>query len=391
VSEPLVARMAAFGETIFAEMTRLAEHTGAINLGQGFPDTDGPPFLLAEAARYLTEGVNQYPPGYGREELRTAIAADRQERYGLAYDPATEVYITVGATAGIAASILALVEPGDEVVLFEPMYDSYSAVIALAHGVRRPVTLRPSPDNGRYTFDPDELAAAITPRTRAIIVNTPHNPTGTVFTADELAWIARLCRENDLVAVTDEVYEHLTFDGTPHLPLAALPGMAERTLSVSSAGKTFSVTGWKIGWVTGPEPLVRAVATVNQYLTFTANGAQQLAVATALRHGMDWVSEQRDALHAKRDRLVAGLAAAGFQVHPPQGTYFVMADIRPLGYDDGLTFVRTLARRAGVVAIPAQVFYADERHGRHLVRFAFCKRDDVLDEAAARLRAWGDR
>ncbi|HLU99567.1 MAG TPA: pyridoxal phosphate-dependent aminotransferase [Thermobifida alba] len=391
MDEPLVTRMSGFGETVFAEMTRLAEEAGAINLGQGFPDTDGPSSLLEGAARYIREGANQYPPGYGRIELRAAVAADRAERYGLTHDPETEVYVTVGATAGIAASVLALVEPGDEVVLFEPMYDSYSAVIALAQGVRRPVTLRPSADDARYTFDPDELAAAITPRTRMIIVNTPHNPTGTVFTEEELALVAQLCRENDVIALTDEVYEHLTFDGAAHLPLAALPGMAERTLSVSSAGKTFSVTGWKVGWVTGPEPLVRAVRTVNQFLTYAANGAQQLAVADALRDGMDWVRAQRDALQAKRDRLAAGLAAAGFGVGRTQGSYFVMADIRPLGHDDGARLVRSLVRRAGVAAVPAQVFYADEREGRHLVRFAFCKRDEVLDEAAARLRSWGGR
>ncbi len=391
MDEPLVTRMSGFGETIFAEMTRLADQAGAINLGQGFPDTDGPRSLLEGAARYVREGVNQYPPGQGRAELRAAVAADRAQRYGLAYDPDTEVYVTVGATAGIAASVLALVEPGDEVVLFEPMYDSYSAVIALAQGVRRPVTLRPSADGARYTFDPDELAAAVTPRTRMIIVNTPHNPTGTVFTEEELALIAQLCRENDVIALTDEVYEHLTFDGVAHLPLAALPGMAERTLSVSSAGKTFSVTGWKIGWVMGPEPLVRAVRTVNQFLTYTANGAQQLAVADALRGELDWVRAHRDALQAKRDRLAAGLAAAGFAVGRTQGSYFVMADIRPLGHDDGVAFVRSLVHQAGVAAVPAQVFYADQNEGRHLVRFAFCKRDEVLDEAAARLRAWGRR
>lgn len=272
--------MRGFGETIFAEMTQLANDTGAINLGQGFPDTDGPASLLAGAARYIQAGVNQYPPGPGRPELRAAVAEDRARRYGLHYDPGTEVYITVGATAGIAASVQALVEPGDEVVLFEPMYDSYPAVIALAGGVRRPVTLRPSAeDGGRFRFDPDELRAAFGPRTRMIIVNTPHNPTGTVFTRAELALIAELCQEHDVIALTDEVYEHLVFDGVEHLPIASLPGMRERTLSVSSVGKTFSVTAWKTGWVLGPQPLVRAVQTVNQFLTFSSNGALQLAIA----------------------------------------------------------------------------------------------------------------
>jgi N-succinyldiaminopimelate aminotransferase len=378
--------MRPFGETIFAEMSRLAAETGAVNLGQGFPDTDGPRSLLDGAARHILGGVNQYPPGPGRPELRAAVAADRERRLGTAYDPDTEVYVTVGATAGIAAAVLALVEPGDEVVLFEPMYDSYAAVIALAGGVRRPVTLRPDPgDGGRFTFDPAELRAAIGPRTRMVLLNSPHNPTGTVFTRAELAEVADLCREHDLVAVTDEVYEHLTFDGAEHVPLASLPGMRERTLAVSSVGKTFSVTAWKTGWVVGPEPLVRAVRTVNQFLTFTANGALQLAVADALRDETAWVAAQRDALRAKRDRLAAGLSAAGFRVLRPQGTYFVMTDIRPLGHTDGIAFTRALPGRAGVAAVPAQVLYDDTEAGRHLVRFAFCKRDEVLDEAVDRL------
>jgi N-succinyldiaminopimelate aminotransferase len=378
--------MRPFGETIFAEMSRLAAETGAVNLGQGFPDTDGPRSLLDGAARHILGGVNQYPPGPGRPELRAAVAADRERRLGTAYDPDTEVYVTVGATAGIAAAVLALVEPGDEVVLFEPMYDSYAAVIALAGGVRRPVTLRPDPgDGGRFTFDRAELRAAIGPRTRMVLLNSPHNPTGTVFTRAELAEVADLCREHDLVAVTDEVYEHLTFDGAEHVPLASLPGMRERTLAVSSVGKTFSVTAWKTGWVVGPEPLVRAVRTVNQFLTFTANGALQLAVADALRDETAWVAAQRDALRAKRDRLAAGLSAAGFRVLRPQGTYFVMTDIRPLGHTDGIAFTRALPGRAGVAAVPAQVLYDDTEAGRHLVRFAFCKRDEVLDEAVDRL------
>ncbi|RCV51128.1 pyridoxal phosphate-dependent aminotransferase [Marinitenerispora sediminis] len=389
MDEPLVARMRGFGETIFAEMTRLAAETDAINLGQGFPDTDGPRSLLAGAARRIEQGVNQYPPGPGRPELRAAVAADRSARYGLEYDPDTEVYVTVGATAGITAAVLGLVEPGDEVVVFEPMYDSYPAAIAMAGGVRRAVTLRPDPsdEGGRFAFDPDELRAAVGPRTRAVIVNSPHNPTGTVLTEAELGVIAEVCREHDVIAITDEVYEHLTFDGVAHVPLASLPGMRERTLAVSSAGKTFSVTGWKTGWVMGPRPLVDAVRTVNQFLTFTANAALQLAVADALRDEADWVRAQRDALQRKRDRLSAGLRAAGFRVLRPQGTYFVMADIRPLGLSEGVDLARSLPRTAGVAAVPAQVFYDRPDEGRHLVRFAFCKRDEVLDEAVARLAA----
>ncbi|MBB5434884.1 pyridoxal phosphate-dependent aminotransferase [Nocardiopsis composta] len=384
MEEPLVERMRGYGETIFAEMSRLAAETGSINLGQGFPDTDGPRSLLDAAAEHIRAGVNQYPPGPGRAELRTAVAEDRAARYGLSYDPDGEVYITVGATAGIAASVLALAGPGDEVVLFEPMYDSYAAVISLAGAVRRPVPLRPGAD-GRFTFDPGELRAAVGPRTRLIIVNTPHNPTGTVLTRAELETVAALCREHDLVAITDEVYEHLVYDGAEHVPLAALPGMRDRTVSVSSVGKTFSVTAWKTGWVTGPRPLVRAVQTVNQFLTFSANGALQLAIAEAIRGEQDWIRAQRDALQAKRDRLSAGLADAGFGVLRPQGTYFVMADVRPLGYTDGVQLARALPVEAGVACVPAQVLYDDVDEGRHLVRFAYCKRDEVLDEAVRRL------
>ncbi|MBB6120392.1 pyridoxal phosphate-dependent aminotransferase [Nocardiopsis algeriensis] len=388
MDEPLIERMRAYGETVFAEMTRLATETGAVNLGQGFPDTDGPASLLEAAARHIREGVNQYPPGPGHPELRRAVSRYRARHYGTEYDPDTEVHATVGATAGIAAALLALVDRGDEVVVFEPMYDSYAAMITLAGGVRRPVMLRPDPATGRFTFDPAELRAAVGPRTRMVLVNTPHNPTGTVFTAEELEHVAAVCREHDLIAFTDEVYEFLAFDGRPHVPLASLPGMRERTLTASSAGKMFAVTGWKTGWVTGPEPLVGAVRRVNQFLTFSANGALQLAVAEALDTQGEWVAAQRDTLRGKRDRLAAGLADAGFDVGVCEGTYFVMADIRPLGRTDGVELARALPREAGVAAIPAQVFYDRQEEGAHLLRFAFCKEDAVLDEAVARLSAW---
>ncbi|MBR8742339.1 pyridoxal phosphate-dependent aminotransferase [Nocardiopsis sp. MG754419] len=388
MEEPLIARMRTYGETIFAEMTRLAVETESVNLGQGFPDTDGPRSLLENASRNILEGVNQYPPGPGRPELRRAVSRYRSRHYGLDFDPDTEVYVTVGATAGIAASLLALVDHGDEVIVFEPMYDSYAAMISLAGGVRRSVALRRDAATGRFTFDPAELRAAVTPRTRLIMVNSPHNPTGTVFTAAELEEIASLCREHDLIAVTDEVYEFLTFDDHRHIPLATLAGMRERTLSISSVGKTFAVTAWKTGWVSGPEPLVRAVRTVNQFLTFSANGALQLAIADALDNEDAWVEEQRAALQGKRDRLAAGLIGAGFDVDMSEGTYFLMADIRPLGYEDGEDVARALPREAGVAAVPAKVFYDHEDEGRHLVRFAFCKRDKVLDEAVARLDRW---
>ncbi|MEU1900829.1 pyridoxal phosphate-dependent aminotransferase [Nocardiopsis dassonvillei] len=391
MEEPLIERMRVYGETVFAEMTRLAVETGSVNLGQGFPDTDGPRSLLEAASGHILEGVNQYPPGPGRPELRRAVSRYRARHYGIELDPDTEVYVTVGATAGIAAAMLALVERGDEVIVFEPMYDSYAAMITLAGGVRRPVTLRPDPVSGRFTFDPAELRAAVGPRTRMVLVNTPHNPTGTVFTAEELEEVARVCREHDLIAFTDEVYEFLTFDGRPHVPLATLPGMRERTLSVSSVGKMFAVTGWKTGWVMGPEPLVSAVRTVNQFLTFSANGALQLATADAIDQEEEWVAAQRTALQGKRDRLVEGLTGAGFEVDACEGTYFVMADIRPLGYADGVEVARALPREAGVAAVPAQVFYDHQEEGAHLLRFAFCKRDEVLDEAVARLSGWHAR
>lgn len=376
--------MRAYGESIFAEMTQLAVATESINLGQGFPDTDGPEALREAAARHLTDGVNQYPPGDGHIELREAVAAERAARYGQRLDPATEIYVTVGATAGIAASVLGLVEAGDEVVVFEPMYDSYPAVISLAGGVRRPVALRPD-DTGRFTFDPDELRSTFGPRTRMVLLNSPHNPTGTVFTHEELSLIAELCQRYDVIAVTDEVYEYLTYDSEPHVPLATLPGMAERTLSISSAGKTFAVTGWKTGWVMGPRPLLRAVRTVNQFLTFSANGALQLALADGLTTEADWITAQNRVLAGKRDRLSAGLADAGFTVQRSSGTYFVMADIRPLGYSDGIEAARDLPRRSRVACVPAQVLYDNTEEGRRLVRFAFCKRDEVLDEAVRRL------
>ncbi|MEU5862684.1 pyridoxal phosphate-dependent aminotransferase [Nonomuraea sp. NPDC047529] len=384
MTEPLVSRMRAFGTTIFAEMSALAVQTGAINLGQGFPDTDGPAAMLDRAVQAITSGANQYPPGPGVLELRQAVSEHRMAHYRLDYDPAGEVLVTVGATEAIAASVLALCEPGDEVIAFEPYYDSYAASIALAQARLAAVTLRPV--DGRFTFDPDELRAAVTPRTRAILVNSPHNPTGTVFTRDELTVIAELCQEHGLIAITDEVYEHLTFDGVEHVPPATLPGMRERTVMISSAGKTFSVTGWKTGWVCAPPELVRAVSTVKQFLTFTAGAPWQLAVAYGLRTELEWVAALRAGLQDKRDRLMDGLAAAGFEVLRPAGTYFVQTDIRPLGFTDGLELTRRLPELAGVVAIPTQVFYEHPERGSHFVRFAFCKKDEVIDEAVTRLK-----
>ncbi|WP_428953386.1 pyridoxal phosphate-dependent aminotransferase [Streptomyces sp. cg35] len=378
-------RLAEFGTTIFAEMSALAVSTGAINLGQGFPDTDGPEQVREAAVRALRDGRgNQYPPGPGVPELRTAIAAHQERRYGIALDPDREVLVTAGATEAIAASLLALVEPGDEVVAFEPYYDSYAASIALAGGTRVPVTLRPH--DGSFRLDLDELRAAITPRTRLLLINTPHNPTGTVLTRAELAAVAELAVERDLLVVTDEVYEHLTFDDAEHVPLATLPGMRERTVTIGSAGKTFSFTGWKVGWVTAAPELVTAVRSAKQFLTYVSSGPFQYAVAEALALPDSYFADFRAGMTAKRDLLAAGLADAGFGVFRPQGTYFVTTDIRPLGFDDGFAFCRALPERCGVVAIPNAVFYDDREAGAPFVRFAFCKRDDVLADAVGRLK-----
>ncbi|MFC8518278.1 pyridoxal phosphate-dependent aminotransferase [Streptomyces sp. NPDC057257] len=379
-------RLAEFGTTIFAEMSALALRTGSINLGQGFPDTDGPEEVREAAVRALRDGRgNQYPPGPGIPELRTAIAAHQERRYGLSYDPDTEVLVTTGATEAIAASLLALLEPGDEVIAFEPYYDSYAACIAMAGGKRVPVTLRPH--EGSFRLDLDELRAAVTDRTRLLLINTPHNPTGTVLTREELTAIAELAVERDLLVVTDEVYEHLVFDDAEHLPLATFPGMRERTVTIGSAGKSFSFTGWKVGWVTATPALTTAVRSAKQFLTYVASGPFQYAVAEALALPDSYFSAFRADMLAKRDLLATGLAEAGFEVFKPAGTYFITTDIRPLGETDGFAFCRALPERAGVVAIPNAVFYDHREAGAPFVRFAFCKQTGVLEEAVKRLKA----
>ncbi|MCF1596659.1 pyridoxal phosphate-dependent aminotransferase [Streptomyces muensis] len=386
-SRPLLnRRLAEFGTTIFAEMSALALSTGSINLGQGFPDTDGPEEVREAAVRALRDGRgNQYPPGPGVPELRTAISAHQQRRYGLSYDPDTEVLVTAGATEAIAAALLALLEPGDEVIAFEPYYDSYAACIAMAGGTRVPVTLRPH--EGSFRLDLDELRAAVTDRTRLLLINTPHNPTGTVLTRAELAAVAELAVERDLLVVTDEVYEHLVFDDAEHLPLAGFPGMRERTVTIGSAGKTFSFTGWKVGWVTAASGLVTAVRSAKQFLTYVSSGPFQYAVAEALALPDGYFTAFREDMLAKRDLLAAGLTEAGFEVFRPAGTYFITTDIRPLGESDGFAFCRALPERAGVVAIPNAVFYDHREAGAPFVRFAFCKRTEVLDEAVKRLKS----
>jgi N-succinyldiaminopimelate aminotransferase len=378
----LTSRLQGFGTTIFAEMTALAQQYDAVNLGQGFPDFDGPEEVLDAAVDAIRAGHNQYAPGPGIPMLRAAIATHQRRFWDLDFDPDTEVTVTAGATEAICASLQALCETGDEVVVFEPYYDSYRASIAMAGATERVVTLR-LPD---FAYDAEDLEAAITPKTRLVLLNSPHNPTGKVFSRAELEHVAALCRTHDLLAVTDEVYEHLVFDDA-HVPLAGLPGMRERTVTISSAGKTFSVTGWKIGWVCAPPDLTVAVRTAKQFMTFTNNTPGQHAVAVGLGLDDTYFDTYAAEYRARRDRLCTGLAEVGFAVHPPQGTYFVTADVRPLGYSDGLELCRELPAKTGVAAIPHQVFYVDPRRGLPLVRFAFCKTDAVLDEGIARLHA----
>ncbi|GGD08190.1 pyridoxal phosphate-dependent aminotransferase [Nocardioides daphniae] len=381
---PPASRIAGIGETIFARMSALATRSGSVNLGQGAPDVDGPALALHAAERALMAGQNQYAPGIGIPALREAVAAHQWRHYGITLDPASEVVVTTGATEGIAAALLALVDPGDEVVVLEPYYDSYVAMIQMAGGVRRPVTLR-APD---FRLDAEALRAAVTPRTRLILLNTPHNPTGTVLTRAELDVVAEVAIAHDLVVVTDEVYEHLVLDvAAEHVPLCTLPGMAERTLTLSSLGKSWSLTGWKIGWATGPEHLVTALTTAKQWLTYTSGAPLQPAAAVALDEADDFPATLRTSLRARRDHLVAGLNGLGIETYMPQGTYFALSDVSGLGWADGMAFCEALPERAGVVAIPTSVFHDDVEAGRHLVRWAFCKQESVLEEGLRRLGA----
>ena len=385
-----VSRLRPYTTTVFAEMSALAARIGAVNLGQGFPDEDGPPAMLQAAQNAIAGGVNQYPPGIGIAELRQAITAHRARHFGIQYDSDTEVLVTVGATEAIAAAVLGLVEPGSEVLLIEPFYDSYSPVLALAGAQRVSVPL--VPDGNGFALDPDALRRAVTPRTRALVVNSPHNPTGMVLTSAELAAIAEVAISADLLVITDEVYEQLVFSSPKHhrhLPLACLDGMAQRTITISSAAKMFNCTGWKVGWACGPAALITGVRAAKQYLSYVSGAPFQPAVAQALNTEDAWVTQLRTRLHRRRDRLGTALTEIGFGVHDSHGTYFLCADPRPLGYDDSAAFCAALPEQIGVAAIPMSAFCSQTsvpaHRWKHLVRFAFCKNDATLEEAITRL------
>ncbi len=369
--------------SIFGEMSRRALETDSINLGQGFPDTDGPLELKEEVVRCLTEGIgNQYPPAHGFPQLRQAICEHQARFYGLPLDPDTDAVVTTGASEAISASLLALVESGDEVVMCDPAFDVYRAAVDLAGAtpVGVPMTttdLRP---------DIEAIALAITPRTKVLLLNSPHNPSGVVFTREEMIALANLAITHNLVVISDEAYEHLWFDNHQHIPMATLPGMFERTITIGSGGKSFSFTGWKVGWATGPANLIHAVRTVRQHLSFVSGGPFQLAIAHGLRFPDTYFDDFRQDLTDKRDQLAVGLASAGFSVLPTEGTYFITTDISGLGFTDGLDFCQQLPELSRVVAIPHQVFYGDPRNGTNHVRWAFCKKPEVLAEATDRLQ-----
>ena len=381
------SRLAPFGTTIFAEMSALALETNSVNLGQGFPESPCPELLRQVAVEAIQEGDNQYPPGPGVPQLLEAVAAHQEAEYGLVYNPATEVLVTAGATEAVAAAVLGLCEPGDEVLMLEPSYDSYGAVVAMAGAVRVPVRL--SYDGRRWVLPTGALSAAVTGRSRLLLLNTPHNPTGKVLSRAELEEVADVCRRHDLVAVTDEVYEHLVYDGRRHVPLATLEGMRERTVTVSSAGKSFSVTGWKVGWACASPELLAGVRAAKQFLTYVTPAPLQRAAAAGLRATHELVGPLVDELQGNRDLLAKGLAAVGFPVRDAEGTYFLTVDISDMTNKDAATFCRQLPHRCGVVAVPCSVFYADPAAGSHLVRFSFCKARSSIEEAVERLQRVG--
>ncbi len=375
-------RLARFGSTVFTEISALARKHGAIDLGQGFPGWEGPAFVKAEAARALEHESNQYPPSMGIPVLRQAITDRWRKDTAMAIDPDANVTVTSGCTEALAATFLGLFEPGDEVILFEPYYDAYPVGCSLSGAIPRFVTLRP-PD---FAVHEEELRAAFNQQIRAIVVNTPHNPTGHVFTRAELQLVADLCIEYDVIAITDEVYERIVYDGS-HLRLATFPGMWERTLTLSSIGKSFSLTGWKTGWAIGPEPLTGAVRAAHQFLTFTTPNPMQYGSAAAVAAPDAYFDELVASYRSKRDLLAGGLQDLGFDVFTPAGAYYILADHRRFGFADDVSFVHHMVEQAGVAAIPPSAFYSDPADGKDLVRFAFCKTEPVLVEALSRMRA----
>ena len=371
-----------YSSSIFGEMSALAVETGSVNLGQGFPDTDGPEIVKEAAVAAIREGRgNQYPPAHGLPELRQAIAEHQSRFYGITCDPATDVVVTTGASEAIGAAFLALVEPGDEVVTFAPWFDLYAAAVSLAGATLVEVPLT----SGDFRPDVNRLREVMTPRTRVLLLNSPHNPTGSVFTRAELADIASIVDEFDLWVISDEVYEHMVYDEHVHIPFATIPGMAERTITLGSAGKSLSLTGWKVGWATGPADLIAAVRVPRQHLSFVSGGPFQWAVADGLQLPDSYWHELRDGMQLRRDLFCTGLKELGIPVVVPEGTYFANTDVRPLGYEDGWSFCRDLPHRAGVVAIPHEVFHLDSDAGKPYVRWAFCKKPEVLQEALDRL------
>lgn len=385
----LSRRLTGFGTTIFTEITRLATLHNAVNLGQGFPDFDGPDFVKQAAIAAIREGKNQYARMSGVPPLNEALSAKYARDYTLSYHPDTEITVTSGATEAIWDAIQGLCDVGDEVVLFEPFYDSYKASILNAGAIPRPVTLRPPPVDtesrgSKWEFDPEELRAAINPRTRMILLNTPHNPTGKVFSRSELQFIADLCQQHDLVCISDEVYEHLVYEGV-HVPMASLSGMHERTVTISSLGKTFSLTGWKIGWACAPAHLTAAVRAAHQFVTFATATPLQWGAVAALQAPVSFYDELHTSYLGRRDKLARGLDDAGLQVFIPEGTYFIAAGFAGTGFTDDVSFARHLVEHVGIAVIPPSVFYDRPERKQTWVRFAFCKRDSTLDAAVERL------
>lgn len=378
----LTSKLQGLGTSIFAEMTQLAAEHNAINLGQGMAEFPAPDLAKTRAAEAIHADLNQYAPSVGLPSLRQSIAEHQRRFWGLEYDWTSEITVTAGATEAITATIMALCETGDEVVLFEPHFDSYPANVGMAGATVRAVTLRPP----SFDWDPEELEETLSPRTRLMLLNTPHNPSGAVYTREQLEYLARLCVERDIIMVTDEVYEHVVYEGE-HICPSTLPGMRDRTVQISSAGKTFSVTGWKVGWACASPPLTAAIRTAKQYLTFTNGTPFQHAIADALRLDDDFYTDLAHSYRHLRDLIVDGLTDVGFEVYAPAGSTFVITDIRPLGYSDEVEFCRMLPEKVGVVAIPCSAFYENKRNGRHLVRFAFCKTEPALVEGIERLSA----